>query len=277
MPHAIKSAPAPSGKRVNMQMIALEAGVSATTVSLALRDHASISRETKKRIIRIQQSMGYQSNGRRGKGRRAQGSGLERVIYRIVGLDVWEENYAPFLDGILAECQARRIKLELASSPEGDFSDLKTAGPADGNNRGVILSGRITNQDVDNLSALGLPYIVLGNYRLDKPCHMVGIDILDVTERLMQELVDEGMNRAIFLVELIQRPFEKEFLRCLRGILLDLGISGDRITVLEAGAEFSGISAAADRLIASYRPRNPRGDHGKALRGNALRGIARAS
>ena len=52
----------PSEKRVTIKDVAREAGVHFTTVSLALRDHASIPERTRSKIRTIAQQMGYEKN-----------------------------------------------------------------------------------------------------------------------------------------------------------------------------------------------------------------------
>lgn len=229
--------------RLNMRVIAKEAGVSATTVSLALRGDPSISEKTKKRIFAIQQSLGYQWEARN---RRPEGSSnrLEQVIYRFTGLDFRDESYAPFLHGITTECRARSIKLELdveAESQPLQPSNLR---------RGIILSGRVTEKDVAQVRSHGLPFVVLGNVRLqvDTPMNIVGLNLLEAASTALEDLHREGIRGITFVVEDPKRPFERQMLRCLRGILLDLGIPAGDEHILAAGMGFTAMQEVAEQL-----------------------------
>gem|GEM_PF-4486119 len=235
-----------------MQLIAEKAGVSTTTVSLALRDHFSISEETKRRIIEIQQALGYSFSARRGKSKLPYRPNLEQVVYRTVGVDMNEENYAPFLAGVAAECRTRGLKLELDNVPESEFgSGLDAAVPGTVSKRGVIISGRLTDEDIDRLQASGLPFVVLGNYTLNRPCHLIGVDLFDVAERAMRDLVVEGMKQAIFFVETRERGFERGFLRCLQVVLQDLKIEN---RVVEGGIGFCDVESATATMVAGLKP-----------------------
>ena len=56
------NSPAPAGRRPTLKDVARETGYHITTISLALRGHASIPAETRRRIEEVAQHMGYQRN-----------------------------------------------------------------------------------------------------------------------------------------------------------------------------------------------------------------------
>lgn len=231
-----------------MQAIAEKAGVSTTTVSLALRDHASISEETKKRIQEIQHSMGYQFTGRRVKSRQPYRPNLEQIIYRTVGVDMREENYAPFLAGVVDECRQLGIKLELDNVPIAHFSEVDSVSPGMVPKRGIIISGRITDRDLDEVEQSGLPYVVLGNNFLDRPTHMVGVNVSELARRMMKDLVSKGMKRTVFFVEIQDRPIDSEFLRCMRSALAEFGVPLEKTAVVEGGLNFQNMEAAVELI-----------------------------
>ena len=59
LPHSPDSAP---GRRPTLKDVARESGYHITTISLALREHASIPPETRRRIREIAERIGYQKN-----------------------------------------------------------------------------------------------------------------------------------------------------------------------------------------------------------------------
>ena len=57
-----ENSPSPQGRRPTLKDVARETGYHITTISLALRGHASIPAETRRRIEEVAQQMGYQRN-----------------------------------------------------------------------------------------------------------------------------------------------------------------------------------------------------------------------
>lgn len=241
-------------KRISMRTIARKAKVSTTAVSLALRDHSSISPKTKERILKIQRSLGYQFKGNRQDSGRSRRPSLEQIVYQTVGVDMREDNYAPFLTGIMAECRQLGVRLELDNVPGAEFVQLNAVRSAVASKRGVIISGRVTDKDIEVLERAGLPFIVLGNCRLTKPVHLVGVDLLESAERAMRDLITAGMKETILFVETRERNFEHEFLRDLIAVLQDLGISQEQISIIEAGQEFHRIDDAAKEVLGFLKP-----------------------
>jgi len=236
-----------------MRAIAEKAGVSTTTVSLALRDHASISNETKSRILKLQHSLGYEFSGRRVKSDHGYRASLEQIIYRMVGIDMREDNYAPFLAGIAAECHLRSIRLEFENIPTSKAAHPKSGRSGATARQGIILSGLLEPVDIDQAEQSGLPFVVLGNYFFNRPIHMVGINLFDVAERAMQDLVAEGMTGVVFFVDEYDRPYEREVIRCLRGILFDLGIPMERTAIVEGGVNFQKLAEAKPKIVAELK------------------------
>lgn len=240
-------------KRVSMQAIAKKAGVSTTTVSLAMRGHESISEETKSRIQEVQQSMGYQFTGRRLKSQLPYRPNLEQIVYRTIGVDMREENYSPFLSGVVGECRQLGIKLELDNVPTASPPKDDSLVPGVASKRGVIISGRLSDKDIAHLEESGLAYVVLGNYFFPNPIHMVGINIPDLATRMIRRLHEQNVKRFVFFVEVANRPFDQEILRYLRLSLLDQGVARERISVFEGGPAFKDIAAATEAINAQVQ------------------------
>lgn len=99
-----------ANKRITMQDIARKAGVTAATVSMALRDHARISPETRERVRAVAERLGYRPDPlisalmsqRRGKqGDRSPGT-LGVVSLWPAGPKNWKDDsfYAPYRAGL---------------------------------------------------------------------------------------------------------------------------------------------------------------------------------
>lgn len=169
------SAQPPVRNPVNMRVIAQEAGVSPTTVSLALRDDPSISSITKERIQTIRKRLGYHPVPRTRRSK-ARTPFLSKVTYRLVGLTLEVDTYTPFLKGVLAACRQRGLKVEMECI-DGQGSYPIPTPDSHASQEGYILTGRLTDQHIDEIASLGHPFVVVGNYHTQRPCHIVGIDL----------------------------------------------------------------------------------------------------
>jgi DNA-binding LacI/PurR family transcriptional regulator len=85
----------------------------------------------------------------------------------------------------------------------------------------------------------------------DLTTHMVGVryQFFDVAERAMQDLVTEGMTRVVFFVDEYDRAYEREFIRCLRGILFDLGLPMKNTVIIEGGVNFQNMARAKAEIV----------------------------
>lgn len=104
-------------RRVTLEHIARQSGVSLATVSLVLRDKPGINEETRRRVLETARALGYR---RRGAGALPE-RGLQQigVIMRARADDPPQTNqfYGPVLAGIEAACRRHQINLLLATVP----------------------------------------------------------------------------------------------------------------------------------------------------------------
>jgi len=232
--------------RPRMIDIAKRAGVSVATVSLALRDHPSIGQTTRERIREIVKEIGYRAGHRNG------GTDTRRheISYCTVGVDMRDVNYLPFLDGIAAAAKARGITLKLEAFPP-EASSLRALWPGQAIERtNLIVSGRLEEAHIRMLSDAGIPFVVVGNYQFETPCHMVSISLEAVCRRAMEEFRRKGVRRIISLVEVADRAAEREFLRHLLEAARDAGISESDCPVIEFGLDFQNAIPAIDKALA---------------------------
>lgn len=252
MPTAV-STKARKTAKVSMRTIAKKAGVSATTVSLALRDDPSISHATKEKIREIQRNLGYQPNPRTPRQTQTSENGLEHLTYHVVGVDLREENYAPFLHGVSDECRRRSIKLELQCSLEKNAAVevIKTTMARPLKNQALILSGTLDDSHIEAAGGIHGPLVVLGNYSFSSPVAMVGFDLMGATLSLLTDLKDQGMKKLAVVLEDPAASYERMVVRCLRGAFLELGYSMEDELLIDAGVGFSNIGGAAEAIIES--------------------------
>ena len=181
-----------------MRHVAERAGVSSATVSLVLRGDTTISERTRERVLQAQKDLGYTVNRfaqqfvRRTR-RSVENPTLDQLAYCLLGVTFDNTAYAPFLHGIVRECQAANLHLFTQSL------DLSTTGVVDlasvqrnGNVDGIIVTGIVSEESIATFRQANLPFLVLGNYRLQTPVARVEMELQRVGCLLAREAVARG-------------------------------------------------------------------------------------
>jgi DNA-binding LacI/PurR family transcriptional regulator len=206
-----------------MRDVARRAGVSVTTVSMAMRNHASISEATRQRILRTQREMNYRPLRVMRGGASPRGDArpfpLRRLVFCLGGVErLFEsEAYEPFVDGITAECQSRGLHLLLHSigaAPSDALvliAQIRSLGVD-----GVIASGRLEPNALDALADLKLPVVLLGNYGREARFPRVEVDLVTAGERLAEHLSGQRHRRLMVAMEHADHAFEREILLGIR-------------------------------------------------------------
>lgn len=244
-----------------MRDVAAIAGVSHTTVSLVLsgRD-SSISAETREKVLGAQRQLGYRVNpfAREFALRTRQESGkrrLQRVAYCLLGVPFDIETYAPFLNGITAECQERQLHLfvqSLGASATGEvvMSSLLRDGHADG----LIVAGFLTDASISFLQQLGTPFVVLGNYDLNTSVSRVQVNLQSAGRAAAQRLLERGHKQIAFVVADLSRAYERE---CLDGVRSQLSLQGIDPSALQI-IETQTLASFSTVFLESFLRLNPR-------------------
>ena len=151
-------------RRVTINDIAREAGVSKGAVSYALNDRPGLGDETRARILRIADELGWRPNSaaRSLSASRADACGL--VLARPAQTLAAEAFFPGFLAGVEAELSARSIALNLqvASDLEMEIGIYRRWW-AERRVDGVLLTDlREDDPRVDAIVELGLPAVVVG-------------------------------------------------------------------------------------------------------------------
>ncbi|HWL51877.1 MAG TPA: LacI family DNA-binding transcriptional regulator [Chthoniobacteraceae bacterium] len=154
-----------------MKDIAAHVGLSTSTVSLALRDHRSISLETKRRVWEAQERLGYRAPlqaptsaaPKRSKNQKP----LRDIVFLLVNRQFENSSYGPEFQKI-ADLAAERgwrssyLSASLDDLHEGRIPPLLKNHRADG----IIVSGAYDARAHQQVRKLGIPVVVLGRYQL---------------------------------------------------------------------------------------------------------------
>lgn len=153
--------------KVTMAVIAAEAGLSLSTVSLALRGNSSIPIHTRRRVLNLARELGYVP--RRGSvlGIR---SGLKNVGLVVKTLPENPQDnpfYSIVQAGVEMACRAHRLNVLYASLPVDEDSRITDVPRlfSDGELNGLLLVGvQLTEQNAAIFERLGVPIVLVDAY-----------------------------------------------------------------------------------------------------------------
>jgi len=180
--------------------IAAKAGVSKATVSLALNNHPRVSARTRHKVMEVARQLGYVPNhaARKLAQRRFDGGatrGLDRIGFVIVddarGLEITAP-YLAILKGAEHSISSRGGMLTFLrcdqESRRQKLSALAHAGEVDG----WLLVGRVNDELVRIVKALGRPFVALGDHECSDPVNSVMVDNEAVGRMAVQHLATAG-------------------------------------------------------------------------------------
>jgi LacI family transcriptional regulator len=142
------------GRRVTLEDIARQSGVSLATVSLVLRDKPGINTKTRRRVLDTARELGYR---RKPVSEAPLSDGLQQVgvIIRSRAGDLPQTNqfYAPVLVGIEAACRKQQINLLYATVPvDQDNHPVELPRMLQGNGLdGLLLVGAFVDATIERL------------------------------------------------------------------------------------------------------------------------------
>ena len=152
------------GRRVTINDIAKQAGVSKGSVSYALNGRPGLSEATRERILRIADELGWHPNlaARSLSAARASACGL--VLARPAKTLAVESFFPEFLSGVESELSARSVALtlQLASDLEGEAAVYRRWWAERRVDGVLVLDLRVDDPRVDELLRLRLPAVVVG-------------------------------------------------------------------------------------------------------------------
>lgn len=183
-------------KYPTIKEIASIAGVSANTVSRALRDESGVSPETRQLIKKIANQIGYERNVLASHLRTRQ----NRTIGAII-IDNSNPFYAEVLKGIETECKTRGYQI-LIYNTQGDYAMEEQAIRLmfSYRVRGIIIDP-VPNRGDDHIRLLQerkFPFVLASHYYPEIPTNWVGYDDYQVGNTLGKLLIGKGHKEILF-------------------------------------------------------------------------------
>ncbi len=151
--------------------IAKHVGISISAASLALRDHHSISLETKRKVWEAQETLGYRAPLRApdsiAKKVKRQRTAVRNVVFLLVDRKFENSSYGPIFQKVADHCAERHwrsifLSASLKDLREGSLPPLLKNDDLDG----IIVSGAYDAVAHQHVRKLGIPIVALGRYQL---------------------------------------------------------------------------------------------------------------
>lgn len=229
---AAKSRKQKSGQRRNVTIkdLASELNLSITTISRALNGYPDVGEETRKRIRKTADRLGYRPN------RNAQRLVTSRT--RNIGW-IRSDNEGSFVDphfvevfaGVLRGARARGYDIVVSADPETEHVDSLARLVAEGVVDGFILDlPRPNDPRIDYLKSAGVPFVVHGRDNSEPDYAWVDIDNRGIFRTLVKLLVAAGHERITFFNGDDHYCFASERSAGVFEALRDLGLPSDTVT-----------------------------------------------
>lgn len=172
-----------------MKSIARDLGVSVVTVSKVLHNHADISPETRKRVLRRMKEVNYQPN----LSARALSTGRTSLIGLIVP-DLVHPFFAQVAKGISARLSAQGYSLIISSSEENPQLERREIDQmmARSVDALILASIEMHHASLEKLRERGVPFVLLDRKIPGYPANFVGIDDVLAGSMATKHLIEIG-------------------------------------------------------------------------------------
>ncbi|WP_153799549.1 LacI family DNA-binding transcriptional regulator [Foetidibacter luteolus] len=239
-------------KDITIYDIADKLGVSPSTVSRALKNHASIGSSTRQRIITMANDMGYQAN--------TFASNLRKQKTNTIGIIVHELN-SNFITSVLSGIEkiAAQANYDLIIAHSSETSKKEAANASNLFHKRV--DGLIASLafDTDNLAHFkqfrdkNIPVIFFDRVFEEMEGTKVVINNFKAGYDATAHLVDQGCTRIACVTSNLKRNVYSERLRGYRQALQDKGMHYDeKLTIVDGLAEEDAIRSA--KKILAMKP-----------------------
>ena len=224
--------------RTTISDVAREAGVSKGLVSFALNDRPGVAPETRERILRIADDLGWIPSLRARSLSTDRAYALGLVIMRDPAIIAGDPFFPAFLSGlesVLAPIGQSLVLSMVADSvtERASYEQLAENGRVDG----VILTDlRQNDSRVDLMSALGLHAVTLGHPDVDSPFGVVSLDDGPGIRSIVDHLADLGHTRIAHVAGTSHMLHGKRRSESFAAALRDRGLADDLIAETDFSA-----------------------------------------
>lgn len=235
-----------TGKRIKQRDIAVQAGVSISTVSRVLNNMEGISDDLRRHVLAAAAELGYQ------QGQTAAQPKLRHVHLFTAGSHLnltLDPFHADLLAGIEAECRGLGIRLSYSALTE-ETSDasfvLEKLGK--GGEEGVLLLSVDDLELIAQLLAKGVPVVTINTDLQELVVDSFLPDNQSGPLKLMRYLIERGHRRILHVTELQRRTLQRRH-ESYRAGLEEAGIAYDPSLVIDTGVGTGGVYQTVRSLL----------------------------
>ncbi len=238
--------------RITVKDIARELGITAMTVSRALNDRPDISLETKQKVMKTAERLGYVQS--------ALGRGLASGFAKAVGCiptTLTDPFMGRILEGIEERAQEDGFALIITTSQPNPHRQLaaintfrayRVAGV-------IVMCSRVEKLYLANLAGLKTPIIVINDESSSLHAHSVRVDDRKVAQLAVSHLAELGHRRIAHIT--VADEMASGRVRCegYRQTLAEYGLDYEPALVMSTdNSEDGGAKAARELLALPFRP-----------------------
>lgn len=184
---------------VTLKDIADRVGVSVSAVSMALQDHPRIGVETKSRVLRTADELGYVTNAA-GRALRSNRIGAIALIVPNTSQHVFGHAYfMHVITGVNEAANERDVQLLLSTNPddlhgEVAYDRVMRAGWVDG---AIVTSAAVNDPGIAHLVENGMPCVLLGRIPDLRDAVSIGIDDVAASRAATEHLITAHDRRLL--------------------------------------------------------------------------------
>ena len=235
-------------KEITIYDIAKELNISPATVSRGLNDHPAVSKNTKKKITKMAQEMGYRSN--------TFASNLRRQRTNTIGLIVPRLN-SSFMSSVIAGMEKvandAGYNLLISQSLETEKKEATNAQTMF-NSRvdGLLVSLAYDTESIAHFDAFinrSIPLIFFDRVFDHKQCTGIIIDNAKAAYDATTHLIEQGCRRILHITGSLKRNVYADRLKGYKHALMDNELEYKNITVIETSLSEEAGRMAAEQIL----------------------------
>lgn len=238
--------------RVSAAAVARASGVTAATVSYIMNGRPGASMETRRRVVKIANEMGFRPS--------AHGSGRDPLLTRVVGLilpNIVNQMYTGWAQHIINATAAEGFEVFVATTQDDPESLAQVAGTLAARNVDGVIIAAALREDATALRTLRqkrIPYVLLSRRSEHLPGDFVGIDDDAAAADLMGHVLKHGHREIATVIgprfSTASLVREQSFVRTANAA--GVVIAGDRKISTRLNSD--GGRVAAEKLLGSTTP-----------------------
>jgi LacI family transcriptional regulator len=183
---------------MKLKDLALELGLSQTTVSRALNGYPEVSEATRQRVLRVADKHGYRPN----QSARRLATGRAGAIGTVLSTDrnlLVDPHYVEFLAGVGERLAKDEIDIVLSPAAADEMESYRRLAAGTRVDAVILSSPPIHDERVDLLTRLKLPFILHGRTDAQVPHAWLDIDNVGAFRHATKHLLDLGHTRIALI------------------------------------------------------------------------------